>query len=72
MVYFYCCEATNPEGKQKKVNGYTDLSGRIKKRQQLEEVQVAIRQEVRQEFHRVEPHMNWENANIVFLAFNPL
>ena len=72
MLYFYCCEVSNPGGKQKKVDGYTDLSGRIKKRQQLEEFQDAIRQEIRQEFQRAEPYMNWENATIVFLAFNPL
>jgi len=72
MLYFYCCELTNPEGEQMKVNGYTDLSGRIKKRQQLEELQDAIRQEIRKEFHRAKPHMNWKNAIIVFLAFNPL
>lgn len=72
MLYFYCCEATDTGGRHKKVDGFANLNGRIKKEKQLGEVQETIRQKVRQEFQRAEPYMNWENAKVVFLAFNPL
>lgn len=72
MVYFWCCEVTNSEGIKKKVNGYVETGRKIREAFELKEVQSEVMRGLQPALHQAEPNMNWNDANIVFLAFNPL
>lgn len=70
MLYFYCCEVTNPKGSVRKMDGVAMANDNDA--MSILECQQVVKKLLSAKLSEVEPDQGWNDASHVFTAFNPL
>lgn len=71
MLYFYCCEVTTKEV-MIRFDGSTEVTNRLQTSTECESVKKELRPKIISELKKRYPNISFDNANLIFIAFNAL